>query len=303
MKLYIWSSCCCSSIIAALCRVAMVPSACVSLHDFREWGQGSQSQPALLRACLREILCLQGKWLKRTKRLGISHPRRRVSAAFLFLRETGFFLRRDTFSASPPSLSLVFPQSRLDDMKCGIPFSTKCPGGVMWGEREGAAFWLAPACCHQRFLADLPSASAANSSLLSGADLVPGDCIIPGRAARSGALYKGSVKQMRPVLCGRSKSSSFPQDCGKRPRSERDSQVGQRPFGPQIPAASCTHLADAMSAFEIPAGIYSGAVLFAFSGSGQAASVCLSHDVLECEKSKARLIDTEPFPSTNQSVL
>lgn len=221
----------------------------------------------------REIFALAGKWLKRTSDWVFPTPNCMFPTVFLFFRRCKTVLRQDKFFLPPLPLRSS-PQSRLDDMKCGIPFSTKCWGGVMWG-REGAALWLAQACCHQRFLAGLPSASAVNSS-----PLWRRPCSWGLHHPRESSQVRRAVQRLREAdaacsVAGASpppSCSSFPTGLGKETslwetlkwvRCSLDFKSQLLPV----------HLADAMSAFEIPAGIYSGAVLFAFSGSGQAASM------------------------------
>lgn len=235
-ELYIWSSCYCS-IIAALCRVAMVPNACVSAW-FPRMGARQPVTAAPLCTCLGRFV-LAGKWLKRTSNWVFPTPNCPESTVFLSFGRWKTVLRRDKFSTSPPSV--VFPQSRLDDMKCGIPSSTKCWGGVMWG-REGAAFRLAQACCHQRFFGWLAICIGCEFFSLAQT-LFLGIASSLGEQPGSGALYKGSTKQMRPVLPLK-QALLLPAPPSHRTLERdltlRDSQVGQMLFGLQIPAASCT---------------------------------------------------------------
>lgn len=143
--------------------------------------------------------------------------------------------------------------------------------------------------------------------LLSGADLVPRDCIIPGRAAR----VRSTVQRLHEAdaACSAAEAgpppscSSFPQDFGKRPHSERLSS-GSDALWTSNP--SCFLYTWLMQCLPLKSLLEFIPELFCLPFLGVAKQpVCLSHDVLECEKSKARLIDAEPFPfpSSNQSVL
>lgn len=163
-----------------------------------------------------------------------------------------------------------------------LPFTKRRRGGVAVG-KGGCCVWIGSGMFSSAVLGWFAS-YLHRLWILSGADLVPLDCIISGRAARSGAL----VQRLCEADAACSVSEAFlllPAHPSHRiPERELalSLSVGQLPFGLNPSCFLYTWLMQCLP-FEIPAGIHSGAVLFAFSRSGQAGKMCLSHGVLELD--------------------